>query len=470
VDRLPLRHRSGSRWLDVLVVVLVVTGGLYGVLAYSRLLTPVRFPLFDHNLDEIEPGKDHRLIQVVGALESDNTNPSIRDIRLKLTEVHAYDESSATVPNKICIDRLIVWSYISDKNNEPSTLGVTNDGFGSEQVPITCIPMRAGFGQIPIAVSSMLSASAGITDPNWLYPYDAYSLNYRLEAIYRLLSSDDQELDRGRIDCKYYVDLRILGWDGTSGQRDDKSYPLKADVFRPLSLRLFVPITALAILCLLLAIWSVTDLGVIVQASTALALGIWLIRQSLVPSAAPGTMAIDLVFWCEYVLLVAIVILAIVRNWLSTRALPSADAKQMPPSNTRMSLQERRSGAREPIRNGTQGSLPALEQRGRSRLLPLRSCLSWRDCSVKRGIGDSGPMAWHAWRPATVLGAPMWTSTSWLEPAALPGQALRGYRRSDRTRPQWQRLQECAAISAATSSSADTRRVGPPRRTIRLVC
>ncbi len=314
----------------MLVVALAVTGALYGFLAYSRLLTPVRFPLFDHNLDEIEPGKDRRLIQVVGALESDNTNPSIREIRLKLTEVHAYDESSASVPNKICIDRLIVWSYISDKNNEPSTLGVTDEGFGSEQAPVTCIPMRAGFGQIPIDVISVLSASVGTTDPNWRYPYDAYSLNYRLEAIYRLLSSDDQEIDRGRIDCNYYVDLKILGWDGTSGQKYDQSYPLKADVFRPLSLRLFVPITAIAILCLLLAIWLITDLGAIVQASTALALGIWLMRQSLVPSAAPGTMAIDLVFWCEYVLLVVLVILTLVRNWLSTRALPSADAKQMP--------------------------------------------------------------------------------------------------------------------------------------------
>jgi len=150
-----------------------------------------------------------------------------------------------------------------------------------------------GFGRGPIALSSALVPSSGVMDSIWTYPYDTYVVNYRLEAVYRLLSSNDDELDRGRIDCNYYIDLKIAGWDSWARKGTDVSYPLKLDIYRPLSVRLFVPISIAVILFVYLAIWFVSDIGVVVQASTSLALGIWVMRQSLVPTSSPGTMAID---------------------------------------------------------------------------------------------------------------------------------------------------------------------------------
>jgi len=288
-----------------------------------QLSAPFRIPILDHNLDEVQLGIDHRLIQVVGELQSTGSNPRLEQVQLILNEAHVYDDGPAS--HQICIDQLIVWSYISNKWDEPFTLAVANEGFGSKPNPIVCVALQSGFGRSQISFKSALTALTGRTEPIWFYPYDGYLLRYRLEAVYRLLDANDQELDSGRINANYYIQVRIPGWDTTQGGRSDKSYPLQIQTARPLSLQLFVPIIAILIGGLLWATRRVGDLGITVQAGTALALGIWVTRQALLPNSVPGTTALDLVFWCEYVMLGVIVLESVLRGTRSRQSAGRSD-------------------------------------------------------------------------------------------------------------------------------------------------
>lgn len=237
--------------------------------------------------------------------------------QIQISSILYYDgtPSGRPRPEEVCIDELIIAEVLAG--------GYAVNFFEDAAYPLCFSPEGTGTATwllpdarlivytIPSSQGDWTTQLYGFADHTW-YPYDDFELLFYPQVVYRLIYGDDSVAS---ITTYPSVTLRVphtAGWQISSHEVElappfthdllgsDLDRVIAVDLSRPLLEKVVQPSMVLVILVLVFFLTLVDATGTFIQGAIAVLLGIFSIREILMPRHAAVRTLLDFAVWGLY--------------------------------------------------------------------------------------------------------------------------------------------------------------------------
>jgi len=161
------------------------------------------------------------------------------------------------------------------------------------------------------------------TDPlkyeYYKYPYDHITVGATFDFKVRLHDFSDNSVQSFELPASHIIEIWLPGWRAYEVTGPDRVSPPELRLRRSPLVRVLAPVL-IALLFLVTALLpSLDSLDSAVEIAVALVLGVWGVRQTLLPGDAPGFTGLDMILLGEYGVLTLAVLGSVVRHLIATR-------------------------------------------------------------------------------------------------------------------------------------------------------